>query len=185
MQLRREELGISRELLAHQLKKPVERLTSYENGWARIEPSILLQLSVSLQLPLSRFFAELELGRGCPKALDRRQNVSPPTHLPVSMPPFAFRDGADGSIPGVIPSTALGKSTDRPTIPAAAEPTRESFREKNTFKSSYNAMLAVLSKGAHKAICFLGKIDPVIPPLACPAMAIFATGLWILGFLHH
>jgi hypothetical protein len=168
MQLRREELGISRELLAHQLKKPVERLTSYENGWARIEPSILLQLSVSLQLPLSRFFAELELGRGCPKALDRRQNVSPPTHLPVSMPPFAFRDGADGSIPGVIPSTALGKSTDRPTTLAAADPTGESFREKNTFK--------------------LGKIDPVIPPLACPAMAIVATGLWIifiLLFLHH
>jgi transcriptional regulator with XRE-family HTH domain len=110
-QLRREELGISRELLANRINKPVERLTSYENGWARIEPATLLQLSISLQLPLSSFFAELEPGRSCPEAGEQR------------------RPGQ--SIPSARLPVATVRSTDRPATVPALGPIGKSHSTKN------------------------------------------------------
>jgi transcriptional regulator with XRE-family HTH domain len=98
--LRREELGISRELLAKEIGQSVERLTSYENGWIRMQPATLLQLSISLQLPLSKFFADLNPRRACSKAVERGPAIDTASHLPVRMPAFAFDGGVDASVAG-------------------------------------------------------------------------------------
>lgn len=54
---------MSREFLAGEIEQPIERLISYENGWIRVEPAILLRLSISLKLSLAGFFADLDPSR--------------------------------------------------------------------------------------------------------------------------
>jgi transcriptional regulator with XRE-family HTH domain len=76
MRLRREELGMSREFLAGEIEQPIERLISYENGWIRVEPAILLRLSISLKLSLAGFFADLEPSSACTEAAKRSIAVS-------------------------------------------------------------------------------------------------------------
>lgn len=122
MRLRREELGMSREFLAGEIEQPIERLISYENGWIRVEPAILLRLSISLKLSLAGFFADLDPSSACPEAAKRRRAIRAISDLPVRMPALAFDRGVEEPLVGTTLSQARDKVGNIPGAEHVAAP---------------------------------------------------------------
>jgi transcriptional regulator with XRE-family HTH domain len=168
--LRREELGISRELLAKEIGQPVERLTSYENGWIRMEPATLLQLSISLRLPLSKFFADLDPSRACSKAVERGPAIDTVSHLPVRMPAFAFDGGVDASVAGATFSRGKAKAQSIPWV------------ERVIAAHMLEPIDALCSTQDRNETDEPRKM-PYLFPLAILMMTIFAAGLGVMSAL--
>jgi hypothetical protein len=122
MRLRREELGMSREFLAGEIEQPIERLISYENGWMRVEPALLLRLSISLKLSLADFFADLDPSSACPEVVKRRLAIGATSHLPVRMPALAFDRGVEEPIIGATLSQARVKAGNTPGVEHVTAP---------------------------------------------------------------